>query len=367
MAKNRSRPIGAPPSILLPMLLVVALMLLLTPRGADAQRPAPNYDGSYGTYNANVSSSLAILIVFLICAFFFAGALTVYFHRCAGDNYAFSAAAAGGAGGRAARRGLDPAVLESFPTMAYAAVKKVEGGKFGALECAVCLAEFSDDDTLRLLPKCCHVFHRECIDAWFASHVTCPVCRSNLADPEVAAEAEATTDGGAPVPPDHVAIDLEGEDREPDEPDLELTARPKPPTGKFRRWHSEGRSAEGVHDRHTLRLPEHVQRELAASVRLRRAQSVTGYPGSGEAGSRRGNRGSGGRSGWMGWSDRWVFFLRTFSGRWMGEGEAAEGSSKRVFPAAGDPLDGVVGDGGEKSGSTTDVVESSSTGGVESV
>ncbi|EHA8588796.1 E3 ubiquitin-protein ligase [Cocos nucifera] len=340
MATNRGRPIGAPPSILLAVLLVVALLLLLTPRGADAQRPAPNYDGSFGTYNTNVSSSMAILIVFLICAFFFAGALTIYFYRCAGDNNAFSAAATGGAGGRAAERGLDPAVLGSFPTMEYAAVRKVMGGKFGALECAVCLAEFSDDDTLRRLPKCCHVFHHDCIDAWLASHVTCPVCRSNLADPEVAA---ATTYGGAPVPPDHVAIDVEGEDRGPD---LELTARPQPPAGRLRRWHSEGPSAEGGHDRHTLQLPEHVQRELAAPGRLRRAQSVKGYPGSGEAGSRRGDRSGGGRSGRMGRSDRWVLFLRTFSGRGMGEGQAAEGSSTRVFPAAGDPLDGVVGDAG---------------------
>ncbi|KAF9608395.1 hypothetical protein IFM89_009761 [Coptis chinensis] len=50
----------------------------------------------------------------------------------------------------------------------------------GALECAVCLNEFGNDETLRLLLKCDRVFHPECIDAWLASHTTCPVCRANL-------------------------------------------------------------------------------------------------------------------------------------------------------------------------------------------
>ena len=44
----------------------------------------------------------------------------------------------------------------------------------------MCLNEFEDDERLRLIPKCDHVFHPECIDAWLASHTTCPVCRANL-------------------------------------------------------------------------------------------------------------------------------------------------------------------------------------------
>ncbi|KAF9602633.1 hypothetical protein IFM89_030521 [Coptis chinensis] len=61
----------------------------------------------------------------------------------------------------------------------YSVVKGLKIGK-GALECAVCLNEFGNDETLRLLPKCDNVFHPECIDAWLASHTTCPVCRANL-------------------------------------------------------------------------------------------------------------------------------------------------------------------------------------------
>ena len=45
------------------------------------------------------------------------------------------------------------------------------------LECVVCLNQFEDDELLRLLPKCSHAFHPDCIDTWLFSHTTCLVCR----------------------------------------------------------------------------------------------------------------------------------------------------------------------------------------------
>lgn len=48
------------------------------------------------------------------------------------------------------------------------------------LECVVCLGEFGNEDIVKIMPKCCHVFHRECIDTWLACHLTCPVCRADL-------------------------------------------------------------------------------------------------------------------------------------------------------------------------------------------
>ncbi|CAN7009413.1 unnamed protein product, partial [Brassica oleracea var. botrytis] len=47
-------------------------------------------------------------------------------------------------------------------------------------ECAICLSEFSDEDTVRLITVCRHGFHSVCIDLWFESHKTCPVCRCEL-------------------------------------------------------------------------------------------------------------------------------------------------------------------------------------------
>ncbi|GAB2226584.1 hypothetical protein Droror1_Dr00022395 [Drosera rotundifolia] len=33
---------------------------------------------------------------------------------------------------------------------------------------------------LRMLPKCNHAFHPDCIGGWLVSHSTCPVCRADL-------------------------------------------------------------------------------------------------------------------------------------------------------------------------------------------
>lgn len=69
--------------------------------------------------------------------------------------------------------GLEAEVLNSLPLFAYSSKTHPEG-----LECAVCLSEFEENETGRFLPKCSHSFHVECIDMWFRSHSTCPLCRS---------------------------------------------------------------------------------------------------------------------------------------------------------------------------------------------
>lgn len=52
----------------------------------------------------------------------------------------------------------------------------------------MCLSEFEEGETGRLLPKCKHSFHIECIDMWFHSNSTCPLCRA----PVEAVETEMT-------------------------------------------------------------------------------------------------------------------------------------------------------------------------------
>ncbi|XP_062220547.1 RING-H2 finger protein ATL13-like [Phragmites australis] len=79
--------------------------------------------------------------------------------------------------------GVDQAFIDALPVFLY---RNVVGGASGQgagmdpFDCAVCLCEFSPDDQLRLLPKCSHAFHLECIDTWLLSHSTCPLCRRNL-------------------------------------------------------------------------------------------------------------------------------------------------------------------------------------------
>lgn len=45
--------------------------------------------------------------------------------------------------------------------------------------CAVCLENYKDGETLRILP-CKHEFHKTCIDPWLLNHRTCPMCKSNI-------------------------------------------------------------------------------------------------------------------------------------------------------------------------------------------
>ncbi|KAF8027199.1 hypothetical protein BT93_E0189 [Corymbia citriodora subsp. variegata] len=72
--------------------------------------------------------------------------------------------------------GLDEALIKSITVRRY---KKDDGGLIEGT-CSVCLSEFQEDESIRLLPKCTHVFHVPCIDTWLKSHSNCPLCRSDV-------------------------------------------------------------------------------------------------------------------------------------------------------------------------------------------
>ncbi|KAK7292704.1 hypothetical protein RJT34_15556 [Clitoria ternatea] len=56
--------------------------------------------------------------------------------------------------------------------------------KFGDLDkeknsCAVCLFEFSEEEEIRCMRNCKHIFHRSCVDRWIDhDQKTCPLCRT---------------------------------------------------------------------------------------------------------------------------------------------------------------------------------------------
>ncbi|KAJ6821750.1 putative RING zinc finger domain superfamily protein precursor [Iris pallida] len=299
------------------------LMLLVTARCVQAQ-PSPSSDRNNDPYftNANFNPSMAIVIVVLISAFFFLGFFSIYIRQCTGASADGNSVRGLAAAARSRRqRGLDQEVLSTFPTLVYSEVKEHKIGK-GALECAVCLCEFEDDETLRLLPKCDHVFHPDCIDAWLAAHVTCPVCRTNLVpDPNdpvkenpnpnpddlpipVVPAAAAAAD--APSSAEHVIAVDQAEDadaqRDQEQADLERIinikrAKSRARPVKFPRSHSTGHSlvqpGENL-DRFTLRLPANVRKEIVAAgaANLQRTRSLLVPVGEGS--SRRGLRRGGG-------------------------------------------------------------------------
>ncbi|GLT61840.1 hypothetical protein SLA2020_345170 [Shorea laevis] len=79
------------------------------------------------------------------------------------------------------RRGLDESVIRSIPIVQF---KKSDNGKdFGErsfCECAVCLNEFQEEEKLRRIPNCGHVFHIDCIDVWLQNNANCPLCRTSI-------------------------------------------------------------------------------------------------------------------------------------------------------------------------------------------
>ncbi|KAL3645547.1 hypothetical protein CASFOL_010727 [Castilleja foliolosa] len=150
--------------------------------------------------------------------------------------------------------GLDPLIVQSFPTFNYSTVKEYRKEKYG-LECAICLIEFRGSNVLRLLTTCYHVFHQECVDLWLESHNTCPVCRRNLESPARSpAKSLGLVDNNETMDSISITIKDDGEESKAE---------------KFTRSHSTGHSLIRnkeieieEEDRYKLVLPEHVKSDI---------------------------------------------------------------------------------------------------------
>lgn len=82
----------------------------------------------------------------------------------------------GNNGAAAAAVGVPKQVIESLPFFRFATLRGARQG----MECSVCLARFDDADLLRLLPRCRHAFHLDCVDRWLESSASCPLCRTSV-------------------------------------------------------------------------------------------------------------------------------------------------------------------------------------------
>lgn len=76
-----------------------------------------------------------------------------------------------------ANPGLRKAAMKALPIIIYS--NKSNPGPVPT-DCPICLAEFVEGEKMRILPNCNHGFHVECIDKWFVSHSSCPMCRQCL-------------------------------------------------------------------------------------------------------------------------------------------------------------------------------------------
>ncbi|KAG5541805.1 hypothetical protein RHGRI_021592 [Rhododendron griersonianum] len=279
------------------LLVTLALHLPCTAAQTD-QSLLPNH---ISNSKIVVTPSAAIIIACLIASSFITGCLSIFMTLYCMDRRQRPTLESHGvsAPNRHRRRrfrhlmsrGLDPWIVDTFPTLVYSDVK-TDGI---SLECAVCLSEFENTDTLRLLPICCHVFHHDCVDAWLSTHVTCPVCRSNLA-PE-------PDDGFAlpshePEPGDSVGVDNSIVDVRTGElrSTVPTSRKERMRIGrKLWRWYSVVQEGENC-ERFTLKLPEEVRSRLVMnSSSLSRTKSCVNFQRA--SSSRKGYRsGSGGIS-----------------------------------------------------------------------
>ncbi|KAI0696634.1 hypothetical protein BC835DRAFT_1250107, partial [Cytidiella melzeri] len=78
--------------------------------------------------------------------------------------------------GRFTRRGVPQNVIDSLQSGTY-------GGWANAdteTQCPICFEDYEASDAVLRLPKCKHWFHKPCIQEWFKTASTCPICRDRV-------------------------------------------------------------------------------------------------------------------------------------------------------------------------------------------
>ncbi|XP_073018354.1 RING-H2 finger protein ATL13-like [Primulina eburnea] len=146
--------------------------------------PASQYSGSGFNLNNKVSPSVLLIIIIIAIIFFISGLLhlLVRFLLRPPNRDPDEMENVTALQGQLHQlfhlhdSGVDQSFIDTLPVFNYKAIIGVKD----PFDCAVCLCEFEGEDKLRLLPKCSHAFHMDCIDTWLLSHSTCPLCRATL-------------------------------------------------------------------------------------------------------------------------------------------------------------------------------------------
>ncbi|KAL4571237.1 hypothetical protein LXL04_017990 [Taraxacum kok-saghyz] len=131
--------------------------------------------------NSTVKPSMTIIIGLLTTIFSITFLILLYAKHCRRSHNAYQPGGEIMAVRSTDREnsGIDRTIIESLPVFRFGSLS----GQKDGLECAVCLSRFDPTEVLRLLPKCKHAFHVECVDTWLDAHSTCPLCRYRV-DPE---------------------------------------------------------------------------------------------------------------------------------------------------------------------------------------
>eukprot|EP01112_Ceratiomyxa_fruticulosa_P014329 TRINITY_DN4098_c0_g1_i1.p1 TRINITY_DN4098_c0_g1~~TRINITY_DN4098_c0_g1_i1.p1 ORF type:complete len:436 (-),score=70.15 TRINITY_DN4098_c0_g1_i1:185-1492(-) len=77
-----------------------------------------------------------------------------------------------------APRGASESLIKSLPA------KKYKSGLTPKEDsnCAICLSDYEEGETVRFLP-CHHHYHKDCVDKWLVTNKACPFCKRNVDEP----------------------------------------------------------------------------------------------------------------------------------------------------------------------------------------
>lgn len=80
------------------------------------------------------------------------------------------------------RHGLTPRELVKLETSEFqpADHSRQSAEEPSEVICSICFVAFENSVLVTTLPQCNHYFHQDCIQEWFKSHGTCPICRLNI-------------------------------------------------------------------------------------------------------------------------------------------------------------------------------------------
>ncbi|KAF9624575.1 hypothetical protein IFM89_011997 [Coptis chinensis] len=129
-------------------------------------------------YRIPVLSPEVIMMGILVCLIFlFVGVgLLLLVHFCVGGGpYRWTFAPVNIVPRRSTCYNMPSVDLGKLPCYNF----KAEEKDSNPVDCAVCLENLKVGDRCRLLPRCNHSFHSQCIDSWLLKTPICPICRTS--------------------------------------------------------------------------------------------------------------------------------------------------------------------------------------------
>ncbi|XBI42378.1 hypothetical protein VPH35_126720 [Triticum aestivum] len=132
-----------------------------------------------------VDSDMAVILASMMCTLVCVLGLALA-SRCACRHRCSSSSSFSNPAPEGLKKKATDDSFQALPTVSFATVASPQPA---ATECAICLAEFAEGESMRVLPHCGHTFHVLCIDAWLRTCASCPSCRASI----VAVPAPAPT------------------------------------------------------------------------------------------------------------------------------------------------------------------------------